>query len=65
MKPLGKSHVYMCEKVNDAEWQEPDVRRVGGGLLADSVGVMLSGLLGGMASDTSANSVALSSASGP
>lgn len=39
--------------------------RMSDGLLADSAGVMLSGLLGGMASDTSANSVALSSASGP
>jgi xanthine permease XanP len=62
LKSFG--NLIMCEKVNDAEWQEPDIRRIGGGLLADSVAVTLSGLLGGMASDTSASNVALSSASG-
>ncbi len=62
LKSFG--NLIMCEKVNDADWQEPDVRRIGGGLLADSVCVTLSGLLGGLASDTSARNVALSSASG-
>ena len=40
------------------------LRRIGGGLLADSACVTLSGLIGGLASDTSASNVALSSASG-
>jgi xanthine permease XanP len=62
LKSFG--NLIMCEKVNDAEWQEPDIGRIGGGLLADSCCVMLSGLLGGMASDTSASNVAMSSASG-
>ena len=62
LKSFG--NLIMCEKVNDDDWQEPDMRRISGGLLADSACVTLSGLLGGMASDTSASNVALSSASG-
>ncbi|MGB8992031.1 MAG: solute carrier family 23 protein [Desulfobaccales bacterium] len=62
LKSFG--NLIMCEKVNDEEWREPDIRRISGGLLADSACVALSGLLGGLASDTSASNVALSSASG-
>jgi xanthine permease XanP len=62
LKSFG--NLIMCEKVNDDDWQQPDMKRISGGLLADSVCVTLSGLLGGMASDTSASNVALSSASG-
>ena len=62
LKSFG--NLILCEKVNDAEWREPDIRRISGGLLADSACVTLSGLLGGLASDTSASNVALSSASG-
>ena len=62
LKSMG--NLIMCEKVNDADWKEPDLDRIGGGLMADAVAVTASGLLGGMASDTSASNVALSSASG-
>jgi NCS2 family nucleobase:cation symporter-2 len=62
LKSFG--NLIMCEKVNDEEWREPDINRISGGLLADSVAVVLSGLLGGLASDTSASNVALSSATG-
>jgi len=62
LKSFG--NLIMCEKVNDDDWKEPDMRRIGGGLLADSVAVTISGLIGGMASDTSASNVALSRASG-
>ncbi len=62
LKSMG--NLIMCEKVNDADWKAPDLDRIGGGLLADSVSVTVSGLIGGMASDTSASNVALSSASG-
>lgn len=62
LKSVG--NLIMCEKVNDAEWRAPDMKRIGNGLLADSVCVALSGLLGGVASDTSASNVSLSSASG-
>jgi NCS2 family nucleobase:cation symporter-2 len=62
LKSFG--NLIMCEKVNDTEWAHPDTRRIGNGLLADAFCVTASGLLGGMASDTSASNVAFSAASG-
>jgi len=62
LKSFG--NLIMCEKVNDEEWKEPDMKRIANGLTADSICVTVSGLLGGVASDTSASNVALSSASG-
>lgn len=62
LKSVG--NLIMCQKINDADWKEPNLDRVGRGLMADSVAVTISGLIGGMASDTSASNVALSSASG-
>jgi xanthine permease XanP len=62
LKSFG--NLIMCEKVNDSEWTRPDTRRVGNGLMADAFCVTVSGLLGGMASDTSASNVAFSAASG-
>ena len=50
LKSIG--NLILCEKVNDDDWQEPDMRPIGSGLLADSACVALSGLLGGVASDT-------------
>ncbi len=62
LKSFG--NLILCENINDAAWEKPDIRRVGRGLLADAICVTASGLLGGVASDTSASNVALSSASG-
>ncbi|MCX5751798.1 MAG: purine/pyrimidine permease [Candidatus Saganbacteria bacterium] len=62
LKSFG--NLIMCEKVNDDEWTEPDMKRIANGLTADAVCVTVSGLLGGVASDTSASNVALSRASG-
>jgi NCS2 family nucleobase:cation symporter-2 len=62
LKSFG--NLVMCEKVNDADWKAPDIKRVGNGLMADGICVAASGLLGGMASDTSSSNVALSGASG-
>jgi xanthine permease XanP len=62
LKSVG--NLIMCEKVNDDDWKEPDMPRIANGLMADSACVAVSGLLGGVASDTSASNVALSSASG-
>lgn len=62
LKSFG--NLVLCEKVNDEEWSQPDIRRIGDGLTADGLAVFASGLLGGVASDTSASNVALSSASG-
>lgn len=62
LKSFG--NLIMCEKVNDTEWSQPDMKRIGKGLMADGFCVTISGLLGGMASDTSASNVAFSAASG-
>ena len=57
-------NLVMAEKVNDAGWSEPDNGLIANGLAADAACVTISGLLGGVASDTSASNVALSAASG-
>ncbi|MFO1055469.1 MAG: solute carrier family 23 protein [Dongiaceae bacterium] len=62
LKSVG--NLVLCEKVNDDDWRAPDLRRIGDGLVADAISVTASGLLGGLASDTSASNVAMSSASG-
>ncbi len=53
LKSMG--NLIMCEKVNDADWKAPNLERIGNGLLADSAALTVSGLIGGMASDTSAS----------
>lgn len=53
----------MCEMVNDNEGREPDMRRIRDGLKVDAIAAAVSGLLGGMVSDTSASNVALSKTS--
>jgi xanthine permease XanP len=62
LKSFG--NLVMCEKVNDDQWSKPDTKRIGDGLMADGIAVTISGLLGGVASDTSASNVSLSGASG-
>lgn len=57
-------NLVLCEKVNDDAWSEPDMPRIGRGLMADGVCVTLSGVLGGLPSDTSASNVTFSAASG-
>jgi xanthine permease XanP len=61
---MSFGNLILCEKINDSTWKAPNMRRISSGLLADSVAVTASGLLGGVASDTSASNVALSKASG-
>lgn len=62
LKSFG--NLVMAERVNDAAWTAPNTKRIGNGLAADAACVTISGLLGGVASDTSASNVALSGASG-
>ena len=62
LKSFG--NLVMCEKVNDDKWTKPDAKRIGDGLMADGIAVTVSGLFGGVASDTSSSNVSLSAASG-
>lgn len=59
LKSFG--NLVTAQKINDSRWKEPDLRNIGRGLLADSISVMSAGLLGGVATDTSASNVGLSS----
>ena len=56
--------VINCQKINDPEWKRADMETVGKGLLADGIGCMSSGLLGGMGTSMSAANVGLSMATG-
>lgn len=62
LKSFG--NLVLCEKINNSAWKEPNIRRIGNGLVADAFSVVMSGLLGGVASDTSASNVSFSSVSG-
>lgn len=57
-------NLVLCEKVNDEAWSAPDMRRIGRGLTADGLCVTMSGVLGGLPSDTSSSNVTFSAASG-
>jgi NCS2 family nucleobase:cation symporter-2 len=56
--------VINCQKVNDPEWRRADMASVSKGMLADGIGCMSSGLLGGMGTSMSAANVGLSMATG-
>lgn len=62
IKTIG--NLTTCQKVNDDDWKRLDVKTVGGGLLSEGLGTMLSGLLGTIGQTTSSGSIGLSVATG-
>jgi xanthine permease XanP len=54
----------ICQKINDSEWKRPDMRSVGKGILACSIGNVISGLAGGLGQSVSSSNVGLSIATG-
>jgi NCS2 family nucleobase:cation symporter-2 len=62
LKTFG--NLSTVQKINDADWQQPNTKNISRGMLADSISVMMSGLLGGMATDSSSSNVGLSLATG-
>lgn len=62
LKSLG--NLTMCEQINDDKWQHSDMKRISGGLMADALSVTISGLLGGIAANTSASNIALTRSTG-
>src|SRR3546814_7003524 len=56
--------VTACQRINDPRWTRPDLTTIRGGLLADGVSTMLSGLLGGVGLTTSSSSDGVSAATG-
>ena len=62
LKSMG--NLISAQKANDEDWREADLAPISRGIFADSLSVITSGLLGGMATDTSSSNVGLSQASG-
>ena len=62
MKALGT--ITVCQRTNDADWVRPDGPRNARGVLADAVGTMVSGALGGVGLTTSTPSVGVAAATG-
>jgi xanthine permease XanP len=53
-----------AQRINDAKWLRPDMNSIRGGLAANGVATMLSGLLGAPAVGTTSGSIGLSAAAG-
>ncbi len=62
VKTIG--NISVCQKIADANWTRPEMKTIGGGLLAEGLSTMLSGLCGTMGQSTSSGSVGLSVATG-
>jgi NCS2 family nucleobase:cation symporter-2 len=56
--------VTACQKINDLEWTRPDMRSLGGGVLANGLGTVAAGLVGSIGVNTLSSGVGLSSATG-
>jgi xanthine permease XanP len=53
-----------CQKINDGHWKRPDMKNISGGILADAIGAVSAGLLGGVGQSTSSSNIGLSIATG-
>ena len=62
LKTVGD--LTLCQKMNDAEWRRTDMNSVSGGVLANSLGTILSGLTGGVAQNNASASLGLEIATG-
>lgn len=62
VKTIG--NISACQKIADVNWTRPDMKTIGGGLLAEGLGTMLSGICGTMGQTTSSGGVGLSVATG-
>lgn len=62
LKTVGD--IVTCQKVNDTTWKRPDMTNVSRGILADGLGGIIPGLLGGYGQSTSSSNVGLSIATG-
>jgi xanthine permease XanP len=58
LKTVGD--LTLCQKMNDSDWKRTELRSVSGGVLANSIGSVLSGILGGVPQNTASSSLGLS-----
>jgi len=62
LKTVGD--LTLCQKMNDAEWKRTDMKSVSGGVMANSLGTLLSGLMGGVAQNNASSCLGLELATG-
>jgi len=62
VKTLG--NLTTCQKINDGDWKRLDMVSIRKGLLADGLGMSLSGLMGGMGQSTASSNIGLSLGTG-
>lgn len=62
LKSIGD--LTTCQKINDAEWKRPDMDNISKGILADALGCLSAGILGGLGQSTSSSNIGLSIATG-
>jgi len=56
--------ITTCQKINDADWQRPEMGNISKGMLADGLGCLTAGLVGGHGLSGSSSNVGLSVATG-
>jgi NCS2 family nucleobase:cation symporter-2 len=62
LKTVGD--LTLCQKMNDADWKRTDMASVSGGVMANSLGTIFSGLLGGFAQNNASSCLGLELATG-
>ena len=62
LKDIGD--LTTCQKINDSEWKRSDMQSIGKGILADALGDILSGVIGGLGQTSSSSNIGLSLATG-
>ncbi len=62
LKTVGD--LTLCQKMNDADWKRTDMESVSGGVMANSVGTIFSGLLGGFAQNNASSCLGVELATG-
>src|SRR5215469_12887690 len=62
LKTVGD--LTLCQKMNDAEWKRTDMDSVSGGVMANSLGTIFSGLIGGFAYNNASSSLGVELATG-
>ncbi len=62
LKTMGD--LSICQKINDTEWKRPDMKSISRGILASSLGNIISGLTGALGQSVSSSNVGLSIATG-
>jgi xanthine permease XanP len=58
------SEIATCQKINDVDWKRTDMKNVRGGIFAEGLAVIFSGLVGGMGQSISGSSIGMAIGTG-